>query len=135
MALFLDPTGEGWQFHPRLPSCTMVFLLTTLVEKPAPKKHCWIQHCKVPFNGINGIKIDQYWVLFPDGTNDYIELDDTDRIEVILENWKIQMKQCVLKTLHFIGQIFLKQWMCLIHKQYNKQKKLSFVLYRRNPQK
>ena len=27
-----------------IPSCTTVFLLATLVEKPAPKKHCWIWH-------------------------------------------------------------------------------------------
>ena len=30
-------------------------------------------------------KIDQYQVLLFDGTNDFIELDDTDGIEVILE--------------------------------------------------
>ena len=29
---------------PRLPSCTTVFLLATLVKKPAPPKNCWIQH-------------------------------------------------------------------------------------------
>ena len=40
----LDPTGEGLQRCPRLPSCSTVFLLTMLVEKPAPTKNCWIRH-------------------------------------------------------------------------------------------
>ena len=41
----LDSTGEGLQWCPRLPGCTMVFLLATLVKKLAPPKNCWIWHC------------------------------------------------------------------------------------------
>ena len=41
----LDPTGEGLQHRPRLPGCTSVFLLATLVEKPATPKNCWVRHC------------------------------------------------------------------------------------------
>ena len=40
-------TGEGLERRPRLPGCTMVFPVTTLVEKPAPPKNCWIRHCYV----------------------------------------------------------------------------------------
>ena len=36
-------------------------------------------------------KIDQYQVLSPDGTNDYVELDDIDGIMVILEDWKTRI--------------------------------------------
>ena len=36
-------------------------------------------------------KIDQYQVLYPDGTNDYVELDDIDGIMVILEDWKTRI--------------------------------------------
>ena len=32
------PHWEGLPASPRLPSCTTVFLLTMLVEKPAPQK-------------------------------------------------------------------------------------------------
>ena len=39
------PSGNGLQCHPRLPSCTMVFPLTTFVEKLPSPKNCWIQHC------------------------------------------------------------------------------------------
>ena len=35
-------------------------------------------------------------MLFPNETDDYIELDDIDGIEVILENWKTQIIQNVL---------------------------------------
>ena len=45
----LDPTGEGLQHCLRLPSCTMVFLLTMLVEKPTLPKNCWIWHCLYRF--------------------------------------------------------------------------------------
>ena len=31
----------------RLPNCTTVFLLATLVEKRAPPKNCWIRHCNL----------------------------------------------------------------------------------------
>ena len=41
----LDPTEEGLERLPRLPSCSTVFLLATLLEKPAPPKNCWIRHC------------------------------------------------------------------------------------------
>ena len=41
----------GWlTVPPRLPSCTTVFLLATLMEKPGPPKNWWIRHwsqCKI----------------------------------------------------------------------------------------
>ena len=37
------PLGRAYSC-PRLPSCTAVFLLATLVEKLAPPKNCWIRH-------------------------------------------------------------------------------------------
>ena len=39
---------------------------------------------RVSFNGISQ-KIDQYWMMIPDGNNDCNELDDIDRIEKLLE--------------------------------------------------
>ena len=39
------PPGEDLQCTSRLPSCTTVFILATLVKKPAPPKNCWIRHC------------------------------------------------------------------------------------------
>ena len=42
------PHWGGLQCHPRLPSCTTVFLLAKVVEKPAPPKNCWIWHCYGP---------------------------------------------------------------------------------------
>ena len=42
------PYWGGLRVWRRLPGCTMVFLLITLVEKPAPPpKYCWIWHCKL----------------------------------------------------------------------------------------
>ena len=41
----LTPLGRAYSTpSPRLPSCTTVFLLAMLLEKPAPPKKYWIQH-------------------------------------------------------------------------------------------
>ena len=40
---FEAPLGRAYS-DPRLPSCTTVFLLATLVKKPVHPKHYWIRH-------------------------------------------------------------------------------------------
>ena len=41
----LHATGEDLQRQPRFPRCLTVFHLATFVEKPPPKKNCWIRQC------------------------------------------------------------------------------------------
>ena len=41
------PLERAYSAPPRLPSCTMVFLLAMHVKKLAPPKNCWIWHCIV----------------------------------------------------------------------------------------
>ena len=55
----LDSTGNGLPHSPRLPGCTTVFLLPTLVKKLTPPKNCWIWHWRCDRQ-----KFLSFWVIF-----------------------------------------------------------------------